>query len=110
MRDAGAASSSGIGEAISRYGLSLRAVNLMADGVGAPAAAKESIGGLTRLFGSDTAGIILLDGHGLPGISFNTRGMAVAHGGDGMEPGARIVRREELEEFSKGLPEKMRQR
>jgi beta-aspartyl-peptidase (threonine type) len=110
MRDAGAASSSGIGEAISRYGLSLRAVNLMADGVGAPAAAKESISGLTSIFGLDTAGIILLDQRGLPGISFNTRGMAVAHGGDGMEPGARIVRREELEEFSKGLPEKMRQR
>ena len=110
MRGAGAASTSGIGEAIARYGLSLRAVNLMADGCGAPSAANESISGLTSLFGPDTAGIILLDQCGLPGLSFNTRGMAVGYGGTGMDTGARIVRREELEEFSKGLFEKIRQK
>jgi isoaspartyl peptidase/L-asparaginase-like protein (Ntn-hydrolase superfamily) len=80
----------------------------MAEGVEAPAAAGESISGLTRLFGPDTAGVILLDKHGLPGISFNTRGMAVGYGGNGVETGARIVRRGKLEEFSKGLLEKIR--
>lgn len=110
MRGAGAASTSGIGEAIARNGLSLRAVNLMAEGVEAPAAASESISGLTRLFGPDTAGIILLDARGLPGLAFNTRGMAFGYGGNGMDTGARIVRREDLEEFSKGLLEKIRQR
>ncbi len=80
----------------------------MADGCGAPSAANESISGLTSLFGPDTAGIILLDQRGLPGLSFNTRGMAVGYGGTGMNTGARIVRREELEEFSKGLIDRMR--
>jgi beta-aspartyl-peptidase (threonine type) len=103
MRGAGAASTSGIGEAIARYGLSLRAVGLMAGGVDAPAAADEAILGLTRLFGPDTAGIILLDRHGLPGISFNTRGMAVGYGGTGIDRGARIVRRWDLENFSREL-------
>jgi isoaspartyl peptidase/L-asparaginase-like protein (Ntn-hydrolase superfamily) len=78
----------------------------MAEGIGAGAAANESIRGLTRLFGPDTAGIILLDSHGIPGISFNTRGMAVGYWGTGIEADARIVRREGLEEFSKRLLEK----
>jgi beta-aspartyl-peptidase (threonine type) len=100
MRGAGAASTSGIGEAIARYGLSLRAVNLMAGGCGAPSAANESISGLTSLFGPDTAGIILLDQRALPGLSFNTRGMAVGYGGIDADPGAQIVKREDLAEFS----------
>ena len=107
MRGAGAASTSGIGEAIARHGLSLRAVGLMAEGIEAGTAASESISGLTRLFGPDTAGVILLDRHGHPGISFNTRGMAVGYGGPGLDAGARIVRREGLEEFSKRLLEKI---
>ncbi|MDD1662789.1 MAG: isoaspartyl peptidase/L-asparaginase, partial [Methanomicrobiales archaeon] len=110
MRGAGAASTSGIGEVIARYGLSLRAVLQMAEGIRAQDAAEENISELTRLFGSDTAGIILLDRAGLPGISFNTRGMAVGYGGMGVDTGARIVRREGLEEFSKGLREKIRKR
>ena len=48
MKGAGAASASGIGEAIARYGLSLLAVGLMAEGVEAPAAARESIARLTQ--------------------------------------------------------------
>ena len=110
MRGAGAASTSGVGEAIAMYGLSLRAVGLMAEGIEAPAAASESISGLTRLFGPDTAGIILLDGHGLPGISFNTRGMAIGYGGTGMETGARIVRKKNQEEFSDLLRGNIRQK
>jgi beta-aspartyl-peptidase (threonine type) len=100
MRGAGAASTSGIGEAISTYGLSLRAVNLMAGGMGAMAAAREAIAGITTLFGPDTAGILLLDRTGSPGLFFNTRGMAVGYGKTGSEPGARVVRKGELEEFS----------
>jgi len=99
MRGAGAASTSGIGEAIARYGLSLRAVDLLAGGTSGHTAADQAVSGLTRLFGPDTAGIILLDRNGLPGISFNTRGMAVGYGGTGVVTHARIVRREELEEF-----------
>ena len=108
MQGAGAASASGIGEAIARYGLSLRAVGLMADGVEAGTAANESIAGLTRLFGPDTAGVILLDRQGLPGISFNTRGMAVGYGGTGIDAEARIVRTGELEGFTTGLEKRMR--
>jgi len=109
MKGAGAASTSGIGEAIARYGLSLRAVGLMAGGIKAPTAANESVSGLTRLFGPDTAGIMLLDSHGLPGISFNTRGMAVGFGGTGTDPEGQIVRREDLKAFSTRLAEKMRE-
>ncbi|HUK38489.1 MAG TPA: isoaspartyl peptidase/L-asparaginase [Methanomicrobiales archaeon] len=107
MRGAGGASTSGIGEAIARYGLSLRAVDLMAGGLPAPAAAGEAISGLTRLFGADTGGIILLDRNGSPGVSFNTGGMAVGFGGEGIEADAGIVRRERLAAFSAVLQEKM---
>jgi beta-aspartyl-peptidase (threonine type) len=100
MRGAGAASTSGIGEAIARYGLSLRAVNLMAGGVIASDAATETISGITSLFGEETAGIILLDRNGSPGIAFNTRAMAVGYGGDDAGTGAQIVKRENLVEFS----------
>jgi beta-aspartyl-peptidase (threonine type) len=110
MRGAGAASTSGMGEAIARYGLSLRAVNLMGGGIGAREAAKEAISGLTRLFGPDTAGVLLLDRTGSPGISFNTRGMAVGYGVAGTSPGARIVTRGELEGFSEELPLKLRRK
>jgi len=109
MRGAGAASASGIGEAIARSGLSLRAVGLMAEGSDAPAAAREAIRGITRQSGPDTAGIILLDRHGHPGICFNTRGMAIGYGGTRTGTGGRIVRREDLEGFSEGLSRKMRE-
>jgi beta-aspartyl-peptidase (threonine type) len=105
IRGAGAASTSGIGEAISRFGLSLRAVNLMAGGMSAPDAAREAVSGLTGLFGPDTAGIILLDASGRPGIFFNTRGMAVGYGGAGIDTGAQIVKRKGLAGFSAGLLE-----
>jgi beta-aspartyl-peptidase (threonine type) len=107
MRGAGAASTSGIGEAIAHYGLSLRAVLSLGRGTDPQTAVREAIGELTALFGSETAGIILLDRSGSPGISFNTRGMAVGYGGEGIEAGARILRREELEEFSQDLSRKM---
>jgi beta-aspartyl-peptidase (threonine type) len=97
MRGAGAASTSGIGDAIARFGLSLQAVLSTGNGTPAQEAAASSIAGLTRLFGPDTAGIILLDRNGYPGVFFNTRGMAVGYGEPGAEPGARIVMRDELE-------------
>jgi beta-aspartyl-peptidase (threonine type) len=108
MRGAGAASTSGIGEAIAHYGLSLRAVLSLGRGTDPQTAVREAIGELTALFGPETAGIILLDRQGSPGISFNTQGMAVGYGGNGIDPGARIVRREELEVFSAGLSRRMR--
>ena len=103
LRNAGAASTSGIGESIARYGLSMRAVNLMAVGARAPDAAREAISGLTGLFGPDTAGIILLDRGGSPGVYFNTEGMAIGIGGPGAEPAAWIVRRAGLGEFTELL-------
>ena len=99
MRDAGAASTSGIGEAISRYGLSLRAVLRLGEGAPAQEAAKEEIAGLTALFGTGTAGIILLDRNGSPGVSFNTGGMAVAFGGEEITPWVRILRKKEMKKF-----------
>jgi isoaspartyl peptidase/L-asparaginase-like protein (Ntn-hydrolase superfamily) len=75
----------------------------MGHGVVAGDAAREAISGITRIFGPETAGIILLDRDGSPGISFNTRGMAVGYGGEGIDAGARIVMEGELEEFSAGL-------
>ncbi|MGE5831890.1 MAG: isoaspartyl peptidase/L-asparaginase [Methanomicrobiales archaeon] len=107
MRGAGAASASGIGEAIARYGLSLRAVLRMAGGMRAQAAAEVEISGLSRLFGPDTAGIILLDRDGTPGVSFNTRGMAVGFGKDGSGSHSHIVRREELPVFTPALRKEM---
>ena len=108
MRDAGAASTSGIGEAISRYGLSLRAVNLMGDGMEAQEAAEAAIAGLTRMFGTRTAGIILLDRDGSPGVSFNTGGMAVGFGGELIMPWVRILRKREMKTFTGSLREELR--
>jgi beta-aspartyl-peptidase (threonine type) len=107
MRGAGAASTSGIGEAIARYGLSLRAVLRMGDGIPAQEAAEEGIDGVTGLFGAETVGIILLDRTGSPGVFFNTGGMAVGYGGPDTEPMARIVMRGELEGFTTSLEERM---
>jgi len=100
LRGAGAASTSGIGEAIARYGLSLRAVLSLADGTPAPVAAEQAIAGLTDLFGENTAGIILLDRTGSPGVFFNTGGMAVGYGRSRADIVSRIVRREQIGEFS----------
>ena len=100
LRGAGAASTSGIGEAIARYGLSLRAVLSLADGTPAPVAAEQAIAGLTDLFGENTAGIILLDRTGSPGVFFNTGGMAVGYGRSRADIISRIVRREQIGEFS----------
>jgi beta-aspartyl-peptidase (threonine type) len=108
MRGAGAASTSGIGEAIARYGLSLRAVLRTGEGIPAQEAAEEGIDGVTGLFGPGTAGIILLDRTGSPGVFFNTGGMAVGYGGAGSEPEGRIVMGEELEGFTRLLAEKKR--
>lgn len=107
LKGAGAAATSGIGEAISRYGLSLRAVCLMAGGTDAASAAGEAIADLSRLFGTGTAGIILLDQRGSPGVSFNTGGMAIGYGGAGAGPGARIVMKEDLEDFTSFLRTRM---
>jgi beta-aspartyl-peptidase (threonine type) len=107
LRGAGAASTSGIGEAIARYGLSLRVVLRTADGTPAQEAAEEQIAGLTGLFGPDTAGIIVLDRTGSPGVFFNTRGMAVGYGGAGTELVGRIVMKGELEGFAEELRRKM---
>jgi beta-aspartyl-peptidase (threonine type) len=100
MRGAGAASTSGIGEAIARYGLSLRAVLSLADGKPAPEAAEMVIAGLTTLFGEETAGVILLDRTGSPGVFFNTGGMAVAYGRSRADIISRIVKKEQTKEFS----------
>ncbi|HVN65485.1 MAG TPA: isoaspartyl peptidase/L-asparaginase [Methanomicrobiales archaeon] len=108
LRGAGAASSSGVGDAIARYGLSLRAVLRMGDGTPAQDAAASSIGELTSLFGPDTAGIILLDRNGSPGIFFNTGRMAAGYGVSRSGPEARIVMREELEGFASLLGNRMR--
>jgi beta-aspartyl-peptidase (threonine type) len=108
MRGAGAASTSGIGEAIAHYGLSLRAVLSLGRGAEPQAAVREVIGELTALFGPDTAGIILLDCRGSPGIDFNTQSMAIGYGGEGIEPGGRILRKEGLEDFSAGLSRRLR--
>jgi L-asparaginase / beta-aspartyl-peptidase len=107
LRGAGAAATSGIGEAIARYGLSLRAVLRTGEGSGAQDAAEEGIAGLTRLFGPETAGIVLLDPAGSPGVFFNTRGMAVGYGEPGGQPSAWIVRREELQGFARRLEDQM---
>ncbi|HXW99458.1 MAG TPA: isoaspartyl peptidase/L-asparaginase [Methanomicrobiales archaeon] len=107
MKKAGAASTSGIGEAIATYGLSIRAVDLMAGGLPASVVAEEVISGLTILWGTDTAGIILLDRNGSPGVFFNTGGMAIGYGGDGIEGDAAVVRRAGLAAFSAALQEKM---
>jgi beta-aspartyl-peptidase (threonine type) len=100
LRGAGAASTSGIGEAIARYGLSLRAVLRTGDGAPAQEAAEQAIAGLTDLFGENTAGVILLDRTGSPGVFFNTGGMAVGYGRSRADIVSRIVKREQIGEFS----------
>ena len=104
---AGAASTSGIGEAISPYGLSLRAVLRMGEGTGAQDAAERAVADLTSLFGPETAGIILIDQTGSPGVFFNTGGMAVGYGEEGSPSREWIIRLEEFQGFGRILQEKL---
>lgn len=103
MKGAGAASATGTGELIAKYGLCLRTINYMAEGDPAPAATKRAVMELGRLFGKDAAGVIALDKDGVPGVYFNTESMAVAFAGAGVDPYSKIVGREEMESFRRVL-------
>lgn len=73
-----AASATGAGEAIARFGLARRAVDAVEDGTDPQAAAERTI----RRFGSETgeeAGVIVLDSDGRLGSSFNSDEMQTAH-------------------------------
>lgn len=73
-----AASATGAGEAIARFGLARRAVDAVEDGDDPQTAAERMIRG----FGSETgeqAGVIVLDSDGRTGSSFNSDGMQTAH-------------------------------
>ncbi len=74
---AGGASSTGHGEDFIRLLLAKRAVDYLAAGMGAPAAAERAIQLLAERAGGH-GGIILLDGDGQPGFARNTGSMAFA--------------------------------
>ncbi|WP_336327919.1 isoaspartyl peptidase/L-asparaginase [Halovenus sp. HT40] len=73
-----AASATGAGEAIARFGLARRVVDAVEDGDDPQTAAERTIRG----FGTETgeeAGVIVLDSDGRVGSSFNSDGMQTAH-------------------------------
>jgi beta-aspartyl-peptidase (threonine type) len=78
---AGAASCTGAGEVIIRFGLAKAAVDLLRDGCAPQLAAEHVIHALTRRFGSE-AGIILIDRFGRTGVAHNTPYMAFARAGE----------------------------
>jgi beta-aspartyl-peptidase (threonine type) len=80
---AGGASSTGHGEDFIRLLLAKRAVDYLAAGIGASAAAERAIQVLAERAGGH-GGIILLDGDGQPGFARNTGSMAFAYMRDGM--------------------------
>jgi len=107
MGNAGAASATGTGEIIMKYGLCLKAVDLMATRVSAPTAAKRSVEEMGRLFGDDTGGVIVLDRSGIAGIYTNTPSIAVGISGAGLDPYAKIVHRKDLESFRRTISRRM---
>ena len=80
-----AAVATGIGEYIARILLSKYACDQVSLGKSAREAAKGAINYITRIFGSDIAGIIVIDKEGRIGADFNTRGMARAYMREGLE-------------------------
>jgi beta-aspartyl-peptidase (threonine type) len=107
MKDIGAASATGTGELIAKYGLCLRTINYMAERRAAPVAAKMAIEELSRLFGGDTAGVIAIDSRGVPGVFANTEAIAVAFCGSGTDPYAKLVKRDEIEGFRRVISRRL---
>ena len=99
MGNVGAASATGVGEMIIKCSLCLRAVLYIASKDPAPMAAKKAVQEMGKLFGDDTGGIVVIDKNGIPGVFTNTEAIAVGISGAGLDPYARIVRREDLESF-----------
>jgi beta-aspartyl-peptidase (threonine type) len=107
MGNVGAASATGMGEIIMKYGLCLKAVDLMGLKVGASEATKRSVEEMGRLFGEDTGGMIALDRKGEGGIYTNTPSIAVGFSGAGLDPYARIVHKEDLESFRRTVSRRL---
>lgn len=78
---AGAASCTGAGEVIIRFGLAKAAVDLLRDGRDPQEVAEQVVRALTRRFGGE-AGIILIDRFGRTGVAHNTPYMAFARAGE----------------------------
>jgi L-asparaginase / beta-aspartyl-peptidase len=76
--EAGAVSCTGHGEAIMKIVMAKSAADLLRNGAASSVAASESIQTLARRTQS-TAGLILLDRHGVPAASFNTPRMAYGY-------------------------------
>lgn len=74
----GAAVATGIGEKILRVALCKDAVDRIAGGATAQEAAEGAIAMITKQFGDDTAGVIVVDRKGRVGAAFDTRAMGRA--------------------------------
>jgi beta-aspartyl-peptidase (threonine type) len=107
MGNVGAASATGIGEMVMKCGLCLKAVSFIASKDPAPLAAKKAVQEMGRLFGDDTGGVIVIDRNGTPGVFTNTEAIAIGISGAGLDPYARIVRREDLESFRRTISRRM---
>ncbi|RLE57181.1 MAG: asparaginase [Thermoprotei archaeon] len=70
-----AASATGVGEYIMRFCLCYRVCDLVRRGYHPQDAATVVIEELTKLFGDNTAGVIVVDVRGRIGVAFNTEGM-----------------------------------
>ncbi len=76
-----AASATGEGEAIARFGLARRAVAAVAEGADPATAARQTIDRFAARTGG-TAGVIVLDGSGATGRAHNARAMQTARRGE----------------------------
>jgi len=93
--EAGAASASGVGEAIAKVTLSKMCCDFMRNGFSAQEACEKAIAVLTRRIGDNTAGIIAVDKTGGYGFAFNTAGMCRSIFIEGMEKPAVAIFPEE---------------
>ncbi|GIW72243.1 MAG: asparaginase [Planctomycetota bacterium] len=83
--EAGAASATGIGEAILKISLARAVIEAMRAGASAQAACAAAVAGAARRFGAGTAGVIAIDRAGRPGAATNTPFMGRAWLAAGMD-------------------------
>jgi len=83
--EAGAVSTTGVGEAIAKLTLAKSCCDLMRWGMSAQRACEAVIDLITRRIGSNTAGLIAVDRFGGYGWAFNTAGMGRAIMTEGMD-------------------------
>ena len=89
----GGCAATGIGETIILGRPCLRALDLLAQGLGVEEAARRAVEEHTSIFGPDNLGIIVLDASGSAAAAMNTEGMPVGYAGSLEKPKVLVMLR-----------------